>query len=351
MSAEKVEVKLPDSLPAPDRERWVRMTDEQRATAAARMEAFEAWRGGDAGVAAERLGLSRSRFYRLAAQWRSAPSLAALGALAGMGGARPRLDPGAVNALQAQVAEVVRLNAGASVAEIVRHLLKASGLAADRLPGAVKLREIVEAELRRVAATHEAGHAVQFDCTAVNLPRDDGRPHILFACVDSGTGLVLGAAVGEVADEERGYRDAAASARVRLAGPLSALPWAHRLARVEMTAGVDPDRAVAFIKRLDAAGVAPLPQLARRPRRYGRYIRNVAGARMGRIEITPARTEAGAALPDNGNMTPWTAEKALAAVLRAVDDHNAALLPSLREAAAGRPPEGLDRLLGVLSGG
>ena len=65
-----------------------------------------------------------------------------------------------------------------------------------------------------------------------------------------------------------------------------------------MTAGIDLDRAVAFIRRLEAAGVRPRPQLARKPRRYGRYVRNVAGTRIGRIEITPARTESGAALPD-----------------------------------------------------
>lgn len=351
MSAGQVKAILPDSLPKADRERWSGLTDAQRETASARLAAFVAWRDGgiDVDTAAAKVRLSRSRFYRLAAAWRGAPSLAALGVSPAVDGARSRLDPEAINALQGKVGEVVRLNAGASVAEIVRHLVEASEVAADRLPGAVKLREIVEVELRRRAATHEAGHAVQFDCSAINLPREAGRPHILFACLDVGTGLVLGTAVGEEADEGLGYREAAQDARSRIAGPLARLPWAQRLARVEMTAGVDLDRAVAFIKRLETAGVAPLPQLARRPRRYGRYIRAVAGARIGRIEITPARTEAGAALPDNGNMKPWTKDQAKAAVSRAFDDHNAMLLPRLHEESDGRPPDELDRLLFILA--
>lgn len=351
MSAVQDDAGLPDLLPEADRGRWTKLNEQQQALASVRLAAFRSWRAGELDVdrAAEAAGLSRSRFYRLAAEWRSAPSLAALGVLAGLGGARARLDPDAVNALQAKVAEVVRLNADASVAETVRHLIDASGVTADRLPGAIKLREIVEAERRRVAATHEAGHAVQFDCSAINLPRDGGRPHILFACLDVGTGLVLGAALGVEADEQRGYPAAAVNARARLAGPLASLPWAHRLARVEMTAGADLDRAVGLVKRLEAAGVVPHPQLARRPRRYGRYIRAVAGARIGRVEITPARTEAGSALPDNGNMAPWTAEDAIDAVLRAFDDHNAALLAGLRTAADGRPPDGLVHLLRVLA--
>ena len=303
----------------------------------------------DVDTAIKLSGLSRSRFYRLAAEWRSAPSLTALGALVGAGGSRVRHDPEAINALQAKVSQVVRLNGGVSVSQLVRHLVAESGLAANRLPGTIKLREIVETELRRVAATQEAGNAVKFDCSAINLPRADRRPYILFACLDVGTGLVLGTSIRDTADAEQGYRDAAADARTRLSGSLARLPWARRLANVEMTAGADVDRSIALVHRLLAGGLAANLQLASAPGRYGRYIRKLAGTRIGRIEITPTRTEQGSVQADNDDVRPWTMAEAAAAVTRSFDDHNATLLPKLEELAQGRPPEALDHLLDLLS--
>lgn len=327
------------------------MTPTQRDKALLRLEVIDAYSSGAISLSAalERTGLSRGRFYSLAAGWREALSLSSLGVLAGSGSTRARLDPDVVNRLQAQVGNVVRLNAGANVSQLVRHLVAASGVADSRLPGIITLRRIVETELRRVAATHEAGHAVQFDCSAINLPQEGGRPHILFVCLDVGTRLILGAAVHRSPDAEAGYRSAARDAQMRIAGSLASAYWSFRLVRAEMTAGKDLDQSVALLERLAAGGVRANLQLAQVPRRYGRYFRKILGARVGRIEITPLRTEDGLAIPDNGDMTPWSDGEATAAVARAADEHNAVVLSTARLEPRGHPPEDLTTLLSLLA--
>jgi hypothetical protein len=141
------------------------------------LNAIEGWNAGSLDIeAALRLtDLSRSRFYRMAAEWRSTASLAALGAFAGTGGTKSRLDPDSVNSLQAVVAEVVAMNVGASVSQLVQLMVQQAGVSTGKLPGMSTLRSIVETELRRVRASGEAGNALKLDCTAINLPRAGGR--------------------------------------------------------------------------------------------------------------------------------------------------------------------------------
>ena len=282
--------------------------------------------------------LSRSRFYRLAADWRAAPSLAALGTFAGAGASRPRLDPDAVNALQAIVADVVRLNADASVSQQVRLMVERAGVPEKRLPGAIRLRNIVEDERRRLAAAADAGHSLQFDCSAINLPRADGRPHVMFACLDPGTRLAFGWSVLAAADVVEGYRLAAADARARLTTTLGDLPWAVRLTGIQLTAGMDEAASVGLVDRLTDAGIRNV-QLARVPKRFGRYFRAVIGDRVGRIAITPARTGAGPAMPDNGDMMAWSDADAAAAVTSALESHNSSVLAGLGKGWNRRPPD------------
>lgn len=340
---------FPPGLPESDRPRWAGMTADQRNKARQRLAAFQAWTSGEMGIdaAVAASGLSRSRFYRLAADWRSSPSLAALGTFTGGGAARQRLDPEAVNSLQAVVAEVVALNAGASVSQLVRLMVERAGVGEGKLPGTIRLRNIVEDELRRVAATGDAGSAVRFDCTAVNLPQANGRPFVMFACIDTGTRLILGAAMAEE-PLTRGHSAAASDAQQRIAADLSALPWALRMARAEITAGVDEEASVALLQRLRSGGVHANVQLARVPKRFGAYFRKAVGERIGRIAITPGRTQEGVAMPDNGDMTPWSLADASAALATAVDAHNAALLPAL-PTSHGRPPDDLRLILELIS--
>lgn len=343
------EIGFPGSLPETDRTRWGSMTVSQRARARTRLQAIEAWQGGDLllEVALKVSGLSRTRFYTVAAEYRASRTLASLGAFAGSGAARQRLNPNAVNALQSVVADVVAMNRGASISQLVRLMVEASSVDETELPGSTRLRDFVEAELRRVDATGQAGHALKLDYSAINLPQADGRPYIMFTLIDEGTRLLLGAWTGVSPDEDSGYSNATLNALERVS-ELSALKWVDRLMRIEITVGSDREKAAKLRSRLLTGGVHANVQLA--PARFGRYIRKFVGQRIGRVEITPARTESGPALPDNGDMTPWTAEEAADAVDLAVDQHNEEILANL-QILPGRPamPDDMELALHILT--
>jgi len=325
------------------------MTELQRSKASSRLRAITEWQAGLMPLAeALRIsGLSRTRFYTVAAQFRASPTLGSLGALVGSGAARPRLDPDAVNALQKVVSGVVANNRGTSISGLVRLMVEAAQVDETRLPGSTKLRRIVEAELRRVDATGEAGHALKMDFTAINLPQADSRPHIMFALLDEGTRIILGASVEPVPALVAGYRSAARNARERLAD-LHDLRWSDRLMRAEIT--VDENKQLAALLRslVVEGGVHASVQFA--PTRYGRYIRRLVGERFGRIEITPLRTMKGEAVPDNGEMRPWSPEAAAGALNQAVDEHNRQVLAELGP-MQGRSvmPDDLAQLIEILS--
>ncbi len=342
---------MPTQLPEVDRGRWNAMTAGQRRRASDRLKAIEGWNSGTLEIesALKLTELSRSRFYRMAAEWRAAPSLTALGAFAGTGGTKSRLDPDAVNALQAVVAEVVSINAGASVSQLVSLMVQRAGVPADTLPGTSRLRAIVETEQRRVAATGEAGHALKLDTSAINLPREGGRPHMMFAILDEGTRLILGAAIAPEGDVVQGYRRAAVDAQERIARIGSRLPWALRTARMEITAGLDAQASIGLMGRFREGGVRANVQLAQVPRRFGRYFRAIVGQRIGRVEITPGRTEDGTAIADNGDMTPWTLDEAGEALRQAVEQHDEAVLADLPVEEGRRVPDDLLRALEILA--
>lgn len=340
----------PANLPASERARWDELTPRQRERAVARIGAVEDWRNERATLseAVAASGVSRSRFYRIAADWRATPSIDALGAFAGAGvAARAYSDPAVVNALQAVVGRVVETNGGAKVSELVRLMVARAGFAAPPL-GPTKLRAIVTDEQRRRAATGDAGHAVRLDCVAVNLPREGGRPWIMFCCLDQGTGAILGAAMSAEPVTREGYRLAARNALDRMGTSLAGLPWAIRLARVEMTAGVDVDEAILLRDELMTAGVTGA-QVAQKEKRFGQYVRATVGERIGRIAITPKRTAKGDAMPDNGDMTGWSGGQAAEILAEAVDGYDTIVLERVRSADPGRPPEDLVTMLELLA--
>jgi len=342
---------FPEALPEADCPRWQAMTVAQRERARKRLDAIMEWQTGKMPFdrALEASGLSRTRFYSVAAEFRTVGTLASLGAFAGAGASRERLDPDVVNALQAVVADVVAMNQGASVSQLVRLMVEAAGVGgSSRLPGSTRLRGIVETEQRRRAATGQAGHALKLDVTAINLPRAGGRPYLMFTLVDEGTRLIFGAWTGASLDLAAGYRSATLDAVARLGGSLAHLRWADRTVRVDMTVGSDRDEAAAIRIRLIEGGVRAQVNLA--PGRYGRYFRRLVGDRMGRIGITPLRTVEGPAVPDNGDMALWSDEAAAGAVRLALEEHNASILAGL-DVATGRPapPDDLARTLDILS--
>jgi hypothetical protein len=171
---------------------------------------------------------------------------------------------------------------------------------------------------------------------------------MMFTILDEGTRLILGAAVAPEGDAAEGYRRAAADARARIARIGGALPWALRTARIEITAGIDVEASAGLVERLRSGGVRANVQLARIPRRFGRYFRAIVGARIGRVEITPLRTQEGMATPDNGDMTPWSLEEAGGALRMAVEQHDDAILADLPLESGRAVPDDLVRALDIL---
>jgi len=345
-----VDAGFPDALPASDRERWNALTANQRARAARRLGAIVAWHAGDVSLdeAVKRSGLSRSRFYGVAADWRATPSLESLGAQVGSGAsARSQVDGDAVNALQAVVAKVVRMNGDASVSELVRLMVAASGLPGERPLGVVRMRTIVETELRRRRSRAAAGNHVRIDITGINLPREGGGAHVMFACLDVGTGAILGAVIGETAQALDGYKRLAGDSLARIAGPLADLPWTKRLENMEIVAGVPKSETDELYLRMEEAGLASVVQLATK---FGKYFKAAVGASLGRIEITPGRTEGGDALAVNNDMRPWSRQEVSALLADEVEAHNAAILKARAgEAADGGAPDGLIDVLRFLA--
>lgn len=348
------DVDFPPELPASDLVKWQKLTADQRISAANRIKAFADWHSGlmTLDKALDLTDLSKSRFYRLAADWRAMPTLDALGAAAGTaGGAKStRLHPTTVNALQAVVSNVVRFNHGASISQLVRLMVEEAKVPADTLPSPVRLRQFVEDELRRLQATGEAGHAIRLDCTAIDIPREGGRPYVMFACLDAGTRLILGAAVGEEPVAASGYALAAGDALRRIERDFCELSWTKRLARIEITAGTDVDASVCLVKRVLDATSANV-QLASSPKRFGKYLRTIVGPSVGRVLFTPARTESGLATPNNKKMTPWSQANAAGAVEVMVNEYNANILKDLIPQEGSHPPDALMAALGVMAQG
>ncbi|MCH2239764.1 MAG: hypothetical protein MK060_17960 [Blastomonas sp.] len=331
-----VDEQFPAELPEIERARWQTMTVYQRSLAANRIKAFVGWQAGELSLADALVlaKLSKSRFYRLAAKWHDTPNLDAVGAFTGTaGGKSSRLDPLVVNALQAVVPEVVRLNQGSSVRRLVNLMKERVKIPEDDLPSELRLRKFVEDELRRVSATGMAGHAIRFDCTAIDIPQADRRPFIMFAAIDTGTRLVLGVAVLESATAIKGYAMAAADALDRIPSDFGGLSWTDRVARIEITAGADIDPSMELVESLSQR-VGALVQLARAPKRFGRYLRRSVGDGIGRILFTPARTLTGDAAPNTKDMTPWMFENAQGAVREAVSAYNKAILATLTDAVS-----------------
>lgn len=332
-----------ESLSQADRARWDSLTPARRRDAEARFDLFEQW--ADENISAEeairRFGKSSSRFYRLAAQWRERPSLEALGVGVRAPRSRAKLDPEVVNALQAKVAEIVRLNADFSVSRQAGLLLEAAGYTGKKPVGITTLRQIVETERRRVEATGSIGHQICLDCSAINLPRPDKRPYILFVIIDAGTGLALGYSVGGAADVVLGYSDAAIDALNWIDQNGSELPWSARLSQTILVSGEDDDASKALVEWMVAEGIGGNVLRANRPRRFGSQFRRLYGERLGRIQITPARTLEGEALPDNGNMTPWPETEVREELRRTFAEHNASIRVDLKRSANSSPPASL----------
>lgn len=333
---------------------WAGMPTDRRSAALARIPVLRRWvdEPGEltAAEAAAQADVAVSRFYEIAAAWKASPTLQSLGTFARRPGRKgPRLVGEVVNTIQSILPGIVQGEGrDAKVATIVARLVADPRLAGAGLPHVNTLRTMVERERRRLRAEQQVGVRPGLDASACELLRTDGRYHVVFAVVDRTSRLILGFSVGEVAESRAAYARAARDALDRIAAPdAPALPWADATARIDVIAGTDGNAWTAARERYEADRVGPAFGIVDRGRRFGRYLRIVAGDAIGGMRIFPARTETDV-VADAG--LRYTDADATTAVEVEVARHNAAVLAHSVATGAVRPAPDTLRILEFLAG-
>lgn len=345
---------LGDPLPEEEARLWAEMSLGQRASALQRMAALKLWNLGkaprDANIAAWNAGLkSVSRFYEMAAAFEEKPSLTTVGVLATAPRKRKNrhedlLSEGAARLIDEHPQDSVRKLA-LKLGEI--ELPPSAAAEESKTPSYNTLRRFIEDELRRRSQKDRPGKYVGFDCCACSMQRMDGSEYALFAIVDKETQLILGAALGNAHGSRRGYAEAASSALDRLKRPpLAGLAWVDNPAGFQLVVGVDAENWERVRSEVRDAGVRVPIEPATRPRRFGRYVRAAAGPRLGRIALTPMRTEAAA---EASSVEPTRDD--VVRLWIEVDAHNEPRLHGLDREPASQPPDDLLRMLRYIADG
>ncbi len=246
--------------------------------------------------AARRLDLGLSRFYKMASDWRATGNFEALGTIrARQGKRRSKLDPEVVNALQAVVAKVVARNEDASVSHLVRLMIAESGVQEWRpvrpLPSPMKLREIVESEKRRSTALAKAGNQIAFDCCAITWASSPTQPFCLYLVIDRGTRAILGHHIGLFDDGITGHASAASAALDNVSN--FNLPWSHDMLGMQMVVGTRRGPYDRLSHNLEQE-FSVSAKLASTEKRFGRYVLELLGPRVGRVVFAPKSTGFGA---------------------------------------------------------
>lgn len=357
---------------AAQRAAWDALDRRGREETRARLEAihsFESDNGGlSAAEAADRLGIKLSRFYKMASDWRRTGDLQVLGTIrARQGKRRSKLDAEVVNALQAVVARVVARNEDASVSELTRIMLAESGVLEWKpernIPSRMKLREIVEAELRRSAAMLEAGNQIAFDCCALVWAHSPTDPYCLFLVIDRGTRAILGCHLGLFGEGLSGYAAAASNAMAQTAK--LELPWARDMLGMQMVVGARREPFERLCRQLEKE-FAVSAKLASTKRRFGRYALELLGPRLGQVVFAPKATgfdqdietglEVDAAMTKvNGKVDVRSREWVSATVNRAIEEHNdlevAGLVSRLAQHTSRPPARMMDVLRYIVEAG
>lgn len=333
-------------MPAEETAMWNAMSAEQRETAAVRLRVLLSFDGPrkapTAEEAAAATGLSSNRWYEMFSAWREKRSLSSLGIFAAVPRSRTMAHH---EDLQRLVVGVVDAEPTGSVRRLALALGEAygrdTGTPESDWPSYNTMRKFVETELRRRSTEEKPGNDVAFDCCACELPHADGV-FIGFLVLDRGSGLVLGASLGDAGDSRGGYALAARDALDRIGrAPLDTLPWAEKLERSELVIGLDEEAWADHAATMAAAGMREQLQPATKAKRFGAYVRPLIGARMGRVKFVPGRTkkEEAGSTPSKDDLVRFGVE---------VDAHNADLIGS-PAAERTEPPALLVTLLKRLS--
>ena len=291
-----------DPLPRIEADRWAAMSPKQREKALLRLDVLLRWPGRrgswSAADAAEEAKMSTSRFYRMAATWadEEVRSLSVLGAFAANPTRRrSRFDEELLEDLRKRAADLVEglpNKPRPSTEKLIDELLKAIDPAGLKMPGRATLRAIVDEARRAATVQLKVGEDLQFDCCACSIRQADGRPFILYPCIDAATGLILGFAFGSVDRSVEGHRAAAADVIERMPSWLAAnLPWATLAERAELVIGSDLQAFRSWETEVRARAGRVNVQGSNKNRRYGRYLKEHVGTSVGRILLLPPYTD------------------------------------------------------------
>ncbi|BCA58127.1 hypothetical protein [Sphingomonas sp. HMP6] len=341
---------------APDEqelELWAGMPTDRRLATLARISVLRRWvdEPGEltAAEAAREAKVAVSRFYEIAAAWKASSTLHSLGTFAKRPGRRgSRLDGDVVNTIQSILPGVVASGGReAKVSRLVAQLAADPRLVGADLPHVNTLRTMVERERRRQRAEQLVGLRPGLDASACELLRPDGRHHIMFAVVDRTSRLILGFSVGEVGDSRSAYARASRDALRRISAPeAAAWPWADGTQRIDVVAGADGDALMSLRARYEAGGTGPFFGIVGTGRRFGRYLKIVAGDAVGGLRLFRARTESDA-VSDSG--LKYNDADATTAIELGVAKHNAAVMAASVAEGSARPAPDTLRILKFLA--
>lgn len=319
---------------------WAAMPGERRKGALARIPILRRWveQPGEmtAAEAAAEAGLAVSRWYEVAAAWKAAPTLASVGSFARKPGRRgQRLDGDAVNVIQSILPAIVGDDKDAKVGTLVSALQGDERLRGMKLPHVNTLRTMVEREKRRLKAEAMVGARPGLDVTAVDLMREDGDHHLMFAVVDRTSRLILGFSVGRLGDSRTAYAEAARDALARLErADAPVLPWSDGTERIDVIIGDDANAWPPVATDYAGTGLRPAFSIVSSERRYGRYLKLVAGTTIGNLRLHPARTGG----PGKGSgVPPHSDAEARTAIEVEVARHNSQVLAESVAVGAARP--------------
>ncbi len=326
---------------------WAALKPTERPTAVRRAVALTRWhdhrRDWTVDDAARAAGLAKNRFYVLAAGWEdeTGRSLARLGVAAEAPRRRRSFDEALLEKLRAAAVAILS-RSGAddlSISTMATELAQSIPANAKKKPGTAVLRAML-VEARRLHRMHGGiGTDLGFDLCACQLADEEGRPYVLFVCIDRGTGFVLAFGFGDPAQSLARHRALAAEVLANWeGGNQRRLPWTPQTERVEMVVGLDrvPFNAWAEAIRAElelGSKVNLQPSIA--PRRFGRYIRKHFGTAVGRIRLLPASTRDPSKATSVSVLTKerYSLADAIARVGLEIADHNDAVLDRLGKPA------------------
>lgn len=203
----------------PERELMLagRLSAKLRLVVGKRLRAVTRWMrdselgNGDVVEAIAAAGLSKSRFYAVAADWRRTRSIGSLGARAAEKTTRPgRLPPDVASAATEAVRKVMEEVPDSSVAAVVERLA-AAGIPSLSYSAVRRLW----LEAKRSAPAGPFGARLLFDSVGLDAVLDGERMR-LYVVLDEGTGLVLGSAEATNRSRSWGLVHAADDARINL---------------------------------------------------------------------------------------------------------------------------------------